>query len=147
MDSYIVKAGLGDILEKIKAGERLSLDDGARLYRSPDILAVGYLANIVRERFNGDQAFFIYNQHINYSNICTNLCKFCAFGKDKESPLAYEMSVDEVAGKVRERLADVLKCIISQKLVPSLDGKRALVKEVLIMNPSVRAAIPEWRLW
>ncbi|MCF6289383.1 MAG: aminofutalosine synthase MqnE [Desulfobacterales bacterium] len=106
MDSQIVKAGLGDILEKVRSGERLSLDDGGRLYRSPDILAVGYLANIVRERFNGDQTFFIYNQHINYSNICTNLCKFCAFGKDKDSPLAYEMSVDQVAAKVRERLAE-----------------------------------------
>lgn len=58
-------------------------------------------------------------------------------------------SIDRIIGecpaaeqnRVRERLADVLKCIISQKLVPSLDGKRALVKEVLVMNPSVRAAI------
>ena len=46
-------------------------------------LALGALANIVREQKNGNQAFFIYNQHINYSNICTNLCKFCAFGREK----------------------------------------------------------------
>ena len=77
-----------------------------RLYQSPDLLAIGYLANIVRERKNGDKAFFIYNQHINYSNICTNLCKFCAFGKDKNSDLAYEMSVEEVKQKVRERLSE-----------------------------------------
>lgn len=104
MDKMVAAAGLGDILEKIRAGERLSTDDGLRLYKSPDLLAVGYLADIVRERLNGDKAYFIYNQHINYSNICTNLCKFCAFGKDKESEQAYEMTVEEVKNKVRERL-------------------------------------------
>ncbi len=104
MDAMVKDAGLGDILEKVRKGERLSLDDGRRLYECPDILAVGYLANIVRERLNGDKAYFIYNQHVNYSNICTNLCKFCAFGKDKESPQAYQMSVEEVREKIRERL-------------------------------------------
>ncbi|HDZ76036.1 MAG TPA: aminofutalosine synthase MqnE, partial [Desulfobacteraceae bacterium] len=79
-------------------------DDGRRLFASADVLAVGSLANIARERKNGNKAYFIYNQHINYSNICTNLCKFCAFGKDRESDLAYEMSVDEVKKKVRDRL-------------------------------------------
>lgn len=76
MDAFITQAGLGHILDKVRAGERLSLDDGRRLYDHPDILALGYLANIVRERQNGNRAYFIYNQHINYSNICTNLCKF-----------------------------------------------------------------------
>ncbi|HSO09808.1 MAG TPA: hypothetical protein VLR45_07460 [Desulfoprunum sp.] len=81
MKKYIEQAGFGSILEKVEAGHRLSLDDGLQLYRSHDILALGYLADIVRTRLNGDRAYFIYNQHINYSNICTNLCKFCAFGK------------------------------------------------------------------
>ena len=106
MDSLVQEAGLGDILEKINTGERLSVADGLRLFQCPDLLVVGYLANIVRERKNGNNAYFIYNQHINYSNICTNLCKFCAFGKDKNSDLAYEMSVDEVRQKVRERLSE-----------------------------------------
>ena len=104
MDTHIKQAGFGKILEKVREGERLSLDDGRLLYNSPNILALGYLANIVRERKNGNKAFFIYNQHINYSNICTNLCKFCAFGKKKEHSLAYEMSVEDVKTKVRDRL-------------------------------------------
>ncbi|MFC1826958.1 aminofutalosine synthase MqnE [Thermodesulfobacteriota bacterium] len=106
MDSLVQKAGLGDILEKVQDGERISIEDGLRLFQSPDLLAIGYLANIVRERKNGSNAYFIYNQHINYSNICTNLCKFCAFGKDKDSDLAYEMTVEEVRQKVRERLSE-----------------------------------------
>jgi aminodeoxyfutalosine synthase len=104
METMVKTAGLGDILAKIKNEERLSIEDGRRLFESPDLLAVGFLANITRERLNGRKAYFIYNQHINYSNICINLCKFCAFGKDKSSPLAYEMNVEEVAGKVRERI-------------------------------------------
>lgn len=106
MEQMVVAAGFGDILEKVKAEERLSPADGIRLYKTNDILAVGYLANLVRERLNGDRAYFIYNQHVNYSNICTNLCKFCAFGKDKDSPQAYEMTVEQVKAKVRERLAE-----------------------------------------
>jgi aminodeoxyfutalosine synthase len=106
MDSLVQNAGLGDILEKVQDGERISIDDGIRLFQSPNLLAVGYLANIVRERKNSNNAYFIYNQHINYSNICTNLCKFCAFGKDKDSDLAYEMTVEDVRQKVRERSSE-----------------------------------------
>jgi aminodeoxyfutalosine synthase len=102
--TYIEKAGFGPILEKVEAGERLTYDDGLQLYASHEILALGYLADIVRTRLNGDKAYFIYNQHINYSNICTNLCKFCAFGKEKGAEQAYEMTVAEVKQKVRDRL-------------------------------------------
>ena len=104
MKKYIEKAGFGPILEKVEAGERLDHDDGLQLYHSHNILALGYLADIVRTRLNGDRAYFIYNQHINYSNICTNLCKFCAFGKEKGAEQAYEMSVAEVRQKVRDRI-------------------------------------------
>ena len=104
MDAYIEQAGLGQILAKVRNNERLTLADGCALYRHPNILALGYLANIVRERKNGNQAFFIYNQHVNYSNICVNLCKFCAFGREKGHALAYEMTLEEVMNKVRQRL-------------------------------------------
>ena len=104
MDILIEQAGFGDILEKIRNEERLSIEDGRRLYASNDLPVLGCLANIVRERKNGNQAFFIYNQHINYSNICTNLCKFCAFGKEKGHAQAYEMSIEDIRKKVRDRL-------------------------------------------
>ncbi|HHD64850.1 MAG TPA: aminofutalosine synthase MqnE [Desulfobulbaceae bacterium] len=104
MDTFIEQAGFGDILEKVRGEKRLSMEDGERLFASNDLLVLGYLANIVRERKNGNQAFFIYNQHINYSNVCTNLCKFCAFGKEKGHEQAYEMSIEDIKEKVRERL-------------------------------------------
>lgn len=104
MDAMVIQAGLGDILTKVTSGVRLDKSDAMRLYETNDLLALGYLANMVRERKNGDNAYFIYNQHVNYSNICTNLCKFCAFGKAKDSELAYEMSIGDIENKVRDRL-------------------------------------------
>jgi len=106
MEKFIEQVGFESILAKVNTGERLSYEDGLTLYNSNEILAIGYLANLVRNRLNGDKAYFIYNQHINYSNICTNLCKFCAFGKEKGHDLAYEMSVDEVRKKVQDRLQE-----------------------------------------
>jgi aminodeoxyfutalosine synthase len=103
-ERFIKQAGLEAILEKVETGERLTAEDGLQLYRCDDILAVGALADRVRNRLNGDRTYFIYNQHINYSNICTNLCKFCAFGKEQGASLAYQMTVDEVKKKVRDRL-------------------------------------------
>lgn len=104
MIKLIEQAGLSTIFEKVKEGQRITTEEGVKLYQTDDILALGYLANLVRTKKNKDDTFFIYNQHINYSNICTNLCKFCAFGKESSSDLAYEMSVDDVKEKVRERL-------------------------------------------
>jgi aminodeoxyfutalosine synthase len=108
VENYICNAGLGSILEKIENQQRLAFADGLQLYKCRDILALGYLANLVRNRLHGDNTYYIYNQHINYSNICTNLCKFCAFGRDKDSDLAFEMSVEEVKQKVRDRLAEAI---------------------------------------
>lgn len=92
-----------ELRDKVEARERLSFADGVRLYESNDILAIGALADSVRRRLNGDKAFYIYNQHINYSNICVNRCRFCAFGKDKDDPAAYEMSIHEIITKIYER--------------------------------------------
>ncbi|CAG0897379.1 unnamed protein product, partial [Cyprideis torosa] len=109
MHTSIVRAGLVDIFEKITAEKRLSCEDGLRLLACRDLLALGVLANMVRNRKNGDDTFFIYNQHINYSNVCTNLCKFCAFGKEEGAEKAYQMTVEEVQQKVAERLDEPIR--------------------------------------
>ena len=73
---------LGDIREKVVDGHRLDYEDGIRLFESSDILMIGSLANIVRERINKNRAYYIINRHINYTNICKNRCKFCAFSRN-----------------------------------------------------------------
>ncbi len=109
MEKALKDAGLYDLYEKIQAGERLDADDARRLYSTHHLPALGYLANMVRERLNGHRTYYIYNQHINYSNVCINLCKFCAFGKEKGHPKAYEMSIEEVVRKIRERKDEPIK--------------------------------------
>jgi aminodeoxyfutalosine synthase len=103
-ESIIAGSDLAPIAEKVLCGERLSFEDGCALYRSNSLHALGWLANHVRERWHGRRAFFIYNQHVNYSNVCVNGCTFCAFGKEAGEAGAYEMSVAEVASKVQARL-------------------------------------------
>jgi len=95
-----VEAGLEDVSEKVLAKERLSRADGARLYRA-DLNAVGALANHVRERMHSDLAYFNVNQHVNYTNYCNKLCRFCAFQRLPGQPGAYLMTPEEVAAKVR----------------------------------------------
>jgi aminodeoxyfutalosine synthase len=92
------------LYDKVMAQERLAPEDGLTLYRSRDLLGVGYLANLVRERLHGRRAYYIYNQHLNYSNVCVNGCQFCAFGKTADEPEAYTMTLPEIFAKVRERL-------------------------------------------
>src|SRR3989338_900388 len=99
----IVSAEFKDILGKVENSERLSFEDGVRLFNSKDILSVGYMANIVRERKNNNTAYFITNAHINYTNICINRCQFCAFSRSKEDQGAYSMSVDDILKKGRAR--------------------------------------------
>ncbi|GAC1646722.1 MAG: aminofutalosine synthase MqnE [Acidobacteriaceae bacterium] len=88
-------ARLAPIHDKVVAGGRLSFDDGIALYQSGDILAIGWLANYVREKLHGDIAYFNVNRHINPTNVCVAACRLCAFGKKKDAPGAYTMALEE----------------------------------------------------
>lgn len=83
------------IAEKVGAGERLSFEDGVTLYRSNDLLAIGYLANQVREKLHGKRTYFNVNRHINPTNVCVASCRLCAFGRKPDAPGAYTMALEE----------------------------------------------------
>ncbi|MCY2961518.1 MAG: aminofutalosine synthase MqnE [Planctomycetota bacterium] len=100
-----VRAGIGDIAEKVFAATRISTEDGLRLYEA-DLHVVGALANHVRERLHGDLAYFNVNQHVNYTNICNKLCRFCAFQRLPNQPGAYVMSPEEAAAKITAQLGE-----------------------------------------
>jgi aminodeoxyfutalosine synthase len=87
---------LKPILEKVEAGQRLTYDDGVALYQTSDILSVGYMANLVRERLHGSTTYFNVNRHINPTDVCVASCRLCAFGKRVKDPKAYTMSLEEV---------------------------------------------------
>ena len=88
--------GLLPLLDKVQAGQRLDYDDGLALYRSADLLAIGYMANLVRQRLHGNVTYFNVNRHINPTDVCVASCKLCAFGKRAKDPTAYTMSLEEV---------------------------------------------------
>jgi aminodeoxyfutalosine synthase len=87
---------LGALLEKVRAEEPLSYDDGIALYRTSDLLGLGYLANLVRERLHGDVTYFNVNRHINPTDVCVASCKLCAFGKLTRDGKAYTMSLEDI---------------------------------------------------
>jgi len=86
---------LPPIAEKVNARERLEAEDALALYRSADILAIGWLANSVRERLHGDTTYFNVNRHINPTNVCVAACRLCAFGRKKDAPGTYTMALEE----------------------------------------------------
>ena len=96
------------IRDKVLAGQRLSPEEGLTLYRTHDLLGVGWLANAVRERLHGDKTFFNVNRHINPTDVCVASCKLCAFGKKKKDPKAYTMSLDEIWHRAGEGYAEAI---------------------------------------
>jgi aminodeoxyfutalosine synthase len=99
-------ARLQPIAAKVMAGERLSLEDGVALYRSPDLLALGWLANYVREKRHGNLCYFNVNRHINPTNVCVAHCKLCAFGRSPDSPGAYTFALEEIWQRAEQGLRE-----------------------------------------
>src|ERR1700738_1749694 len=90
---------LASIHEKIVVNQRLSFDDGVFLYDSADLFTLGELANLVRERKNGNFAYYNVNEHLNPTNVCIYRCTFCAFRADLKSPKGYVMSDEQILGR------------------------------------------------
>ncbi len=93
------------IRDKVEAGQRLSFEDGLFLY-SPEVHLndLGALANLVRERINGNAVYYNINTHLNPTNVCVYRCVFCAFRSDLRDPKGYLMSDDQVLARGQEAL-------------------------------------------
>src|SRR5881227_1139579 len=104
MNYQLIPKELRPIAEKIEAWQRLSEVDALTLYRANDLNALGMIANLVRERKNGNYATYIHNRYINYSNICILSCQFCAFAAKKRDAHAFEYAIDEIVRVVGDAL-------------------------------------------
>lgn len=104
VNSRLLAPELRPIYDKVLAGERISDEDGLALYTSRDINGIGNIANVIRERLNGNVATFIHNRYINYSNVCLLSCQFCAFGAKKREDHAFELAIPEIVETVRDAL-------------------------------------------
>ena len=102
MDKVVARNGLTDIAEKVFAAQRITDAEALRLYEIKDLNALGYLANHVRERKNGNVATYVLNLYLNYSNICILSCQFCAFARrphEKEGQFTYD--IEEMARQAK----------------------------------------------
>jgi aminodeoxyfutalosine synthase len=104
MLSRLKDLGLSDVADKLDAGERLSLEDGVRLFECPDLLALGWLANREREKRHGGRTYYNFNIRLEATNVCVASCLFCSFARLKPGdPGSYTMSLEQTWDKLRER--------------------------------------------
>jgi aminodeoxyfutalosine synthase len=133
--------GLHDISDKIACGERLTADDGLRLFACPDLHAVGALANRVREAHHGRRTYYNVNLRIEATNVCAASCLFCSFARLRPGdPDAYTMSLEQVFDKLRERDGQPLTEIhIVNGLHPDLpfDYYRDLLRGLKAIRPGI----------
>jgi aminodeoxyfutalosine synthase len=104
MNLILQRSELRDLHEKVAAGERISDADALRLFESKDINTLGAIADTARERKVGNQASYIINRYINYSNYCILSCQFCAFARKKRDADGFQYSIEEIVQKAREAL-------------------------------------------
>jgi aminodeoxyfutalosine synthase len=86
---------MNELIQKVKNRERLSFEDGVKLY-DLDLATLGELANEIKKEKYGRKVFFNINRHINPTNICKDICKFCAFSANRKNPNPYTMSKEEI---------------------------------------------------
>ena len=94
-----------EIRNKVRAGERLTFDDGLFLEAHPNLHDLGELANEVREKKNGNIAYYNVNTHLNPTNVCVYRCQFCAYRADLKSAKAYVMSDEQILHRAREAVS------------------------------------------
>ena len=93
------------ILDRVLNGERLSADDGERLFESNDIISLGKAAQEISKRKHPDGIVtYIVDRIINYTNICISKCLFCAFYREKDSPDSYILPKEELSKKIDETI-------------------------------------------
>ncbi len=109
MQARLQRSQLSDIADKLDASERLTFDDGVRLFATPDLLALGWLANRERERRHGARTYFNHNLRLEATNVCEASCLFCAFARLKPTDAgAHTMTVEQVLSKLRQRAHEPL---------------------------------------
>ncbi len=97
---------LADIAQKVVNQDRLSFEDGVRLYQTSDILALGILANYANVMRNGTNVYFVQNRHINPTNICALHCNFCSFRRDSYEPDAYIWTIEQIIERAQATITE-----------------------------------------
>ncbi len=98
---------LASIWDKVRAGERLTRDDGLTLFDSDDLLGIGRMADHVKSQRVGDHVYFVINRHITPTNVCVLSCAFCGFARKPGEAGAYEHTIEDMVAMVRDETREV----------------------------------------
>ncbi len=120
IEEIVKGSDIENIVLKIIKGERISVEEGILLYKNADLSILGYLANLIRERKNGDKVYFNKNLHIEPTNQCIYSCKFCSYYK-KKGEEGWEFSREQMLDKVREMEDDITEVHIVGGVHPTWD--------------------------
>jgi len=123
--SRLTDARLRPVAEKVAVGERLDVGDGLLLFRTPDLLGLGHLADAVNRAKHGDVVTFAANQHINPTNVCylRTTCTFCSFARLPKEAGAYRYTLDQVWEEASAAGAGMTR---EFHIVGGLDGRAGL---------------------
>ncbi|MCS7089264.1 MAG: aminofutalosine synthase MqnE [Verrucomicrobiota bacterium] len=141
MFRFWVQSEWKDLWQKVEAGQRLSEGDALRLFESRDLHAVGALADLARARKVGNQAMYIVNRYINYSNYCILSCQFCSFARKKRNGDGFELTIEQIVDKARQALRlGVTELHIVGGLHPSLPFHyyTEMLRALKALHPSLR---------
>ncbi len=141
MLNRITDEALVEVGRRFFAGSRLGLADGLACLETPDLVGLGTLASAARRARFGDRAFYVANHHINYTNICVNGCKFCAFHRSHGSPEGYLLKPEEVAAQIRSSGVSGLREVHLVGAInpePDFTYYLDLLKAIKTVGPNVR---------
>jgi aminodeoxyfutalosine synthase len=126
-----------DIVEKIKSGERINFDEALALYDF-DLFELGELADLKRQELHGKKSYFNINRHINPTNVCKDVCKFCAYSASRKNPNQYTMTHDEIMTIVN----DIVKRDIKEVHIVSAHNPQTGLQWYLDIFKKIKTAYP-----
>ncbi|WP_025209859.1 aminofutalosine synthase MqnE [Hippea sp. KM1] len=88
------------IEEKLKNQQPIDVEDARFILSSYDLIRIGKIARSIKLKKSGKKVYFVFNKHINYTNLCVSKCKFCAFYRIGDEPDAYTMEIDEIIDEI-----------------------------------------------
>ena len=92
---------LSALWDKVRAGQRLSREDGLLLFETEDLHGLGRMADFAKSRLHGEQVFFVLNRYVNPTNVCVLSCSFCDFARKKGEEGAFENSIEDVLEMIK----------------------------------------------
>lgn len=130
---------LNHIYNKVQCDHRLNFDDGLLLYNSFDLIGIGHIANYVREKRHKSIAYYVYNQHLNYTNVCINRCLFCAYAVNEGEKNSYTYTMKDIKQRLLERInepVDELHVVGGLNPALSFDYYITLLKTIKTIRPN-----------